>query len=115
MEVFQSHNYIKANFLPCHKIRQKTLNFQPLAQISMLITFCNLPIVLLLTGKSTLKAANGQTSEMLRMPVGLNGMVGIAQEFNGVQVLLVLPSTKVLNVENSILATVGTVVRLKYI
>ena len=45
----------------------------------------------------------------------LNGMVGIAHVFYGVQVLLVLPSTKVLNVENSILAIVGTVVLLKYI
>ena len=78
----------------------------------MLITFCNLPLILLLAGISMLVVANGQIFNLWRTPVDLNGMDGMEIQLLA---LLALLSSKVLNVEDLTLATVGTLVLLEYI
>ena len=78
----------------------------------MLITFCNLPLILLLAGISMLVVANGQIFKMWRTPVDLNGMDGMEIQLLA---LLALLSSKVLNVEDLTLATVGTLVLLGHI
>ena len=78
----------------------------------MLITFCNLPLILLLAGISMLVVANGQIFNLWRTPVDLNGMDGMEIQLLA---LLALLSSKVLNVEDLTLATVGTLVLLGHI
>ena len=78
----------------------------------MLITFCNLPLILLLAGISMLVVANGQIFNLWRTPVDLNGMDGMEIQLLA---LLALLSSKVLNVEDLTLATVGTLVLLEHI